>query len=113
MKWSADGEYLDISFIPPFGTEGETGRNKVEVVLQTRDPAIDSDLAWQDVRVLADSLLDPKAPLNIGTVGQHLVGQAPQRIVPEVLGLGRIAPPLPSPGLLGLLGLLAPLEQST
>ena len=34
----------------------ETGRNKVELVLQTRDPAIDSDLAWRDERVLASGL---------------------------------------------------------
>ncbi|HBO79265.1 MAG TPA: hypothetical protein DD502_14055, partial [Cupriavidus sp.] len=34
----------------------------------------------------------------------HLVGQAPQRIVPEVLGLGRIAPPAAVTGAIGAIG---------
>ena len=34
----------------------ETGRNSIELVLQTRDPAIDSDLAWSDVAKLANGL---------------------------------------------------------
>ena len=43
MKWPLDSEYQDISFPPPLGQGGETGRNKVELVLQTRDPALDTD----------------------------------------------------------------------
>ncbi len=57
MKFPLDSEYQDISFIPPFGLSGETGRNRVELVLQTRDPALDSDLAWSDSKVLASNVV--------------------------------------------------------
>jgi hypothetical protein len=59
MQFPLDSEYQDISFPPQFGQTGETGRNKVELLLQTRDPAIDSDLAWSDVSVLASTLVAP------------------------------------------------------
>jgi hypothetical protein len=59
MQFPLDSEYQDISFIPLPGQTAETGRNKVELVLQTRDPALDTDLAWSDVKVLASSLLTP------------------------------------------------------
>jgi hypothetical protein len=55
MKFPLDSPYQDVSFIPPFGQSGETGRNRVELVLQTRDPALDSDLAWRDKQVLSSS----------------------------------------------------------
>ena len=58
MQFPADSPFQDISPIPLPGTTGETGRNKIELVLQTRDPALDTDLAWSDVQVLASSLLD-------------------------------------------------------
>jgi hypothetical protein len=64
MKFPIDSEYQDISFIPPFGTEGESGRNSVELVLQTRDPNIDSDLAWSDEKVLASGILGAPAPAS-------------------------------------------------
>lgn len=52
MKYTVDSDYLMVSFANgPF----ETGRNRVELVLQTRDPQIDSDLAWQDHSTLATS----------------------------------------------------------
>jgi hypothetical protein len=54
-----ESAFQDISPIPLPGTTGETGRNKIELVLQTRDPALDTDLAWSDVQVLASSLLAP------------------------------------------------------
>jgi hypothetical protein len=57
LKFPLDSEYLDISFEPsPFATP-EAGQNRVELVLQTRDPAIDSDLEWSDVNVLGSSLV--------------------------------------------------------
>ncbi len=59
MKFPTDSEYQGISFIPFPGQAVETGRNKIEVVLQTRDPAIDSDLAWTDQKVLTSALLAP------------------------------------------------------
>ncbi|MCG6875314.1 MAG: hypothetical protein LJE97_09520, partial [Betaproteobacteria bacterium] len=59
MKWPLDSEYQDVSFIPPFGQSGESGRNRVELVLQTRDPNLDTDLAWSDVKVLSSSVPTP------------------------------------------------------
>jgi hypothetical protein len=35
----------------------ESGRNRFELVVQTRDPAIDSDLAWRDLRVLSTGVV--------------------------------------------------------
>lgn len=49
---TAESPYADISFQPGIGQGSENGRNRVELVLQTRDPAIDSDLAWSDRAVL-------------------------------------------------------------
>ena len=54
MKFPIDSEFADISFIP--GTH-ETGRNRVELVLQTRDPAIDSDLAWSDAGTVSPAVI--------------------------------------------------------
>ncbi len=52
MKYTVDSDYLFVSFANgPF----ETGRNRVELVLQTRDKNIDSDLAWTDHSTLATS----------------------------------------------------------
>jgi hypothetical protein len=83
MKFPIDSEYQDISFIPPFGQEGETGRNKVELVLQTRDPNLDTDLAWSDVAVLSSSLVAP--PLATGpVVGPAVVSAEPVRRVAGV-----------------------------
>ncbi|SFJ50407.1 hypothetical protein SAMN04515648_4347 [Phyllobacterium sp. CL33Tsu] len=64
MKFPTDSEYQDISFIPLPGQAVETGRNKVELVLQTRDPAIDSDLAWIDQKVLTSAILAPVAGIG-------------------------------------------------
>lgn len=55
----ADGPYTNVSVVPPPGAALESGRNRVELVLQTRDPAIDSDLAWSDMSTLASSLAVP------------------------------------------------------
>lgn len=46
----------------------ESGRNRLEVVLQTRDPSIVSDLAWSDAGVLLSTLIDPAAAGVSGTV---------------------------------------------
>jgi hypothetical protein len=73
MKFPIDSEYQDISVPPPLGTGGETGRNKVELVLQTRDPALDTDLAWSDVKVLASSVVAPVS----GGLAVAEVGSAP------------------------------------
>jgi hypothetical protein len=79
MKWPLDSEYQDVSFIPPFGIGGETGRNKVELVLQTRDPNLDTDLAWSDLKVLASSMVAPVSGggLVLGTAGAAPLGLQP------------------------------------
>lgn len=52
MRLQNDSAYENISFVPRPGEEIESGRNRVELVLQQRDAALDSDLAWSDVAVL-------------------------------------------------------------
>jgi hypothetical protein len=64
MQFPMESPFQDGSPIPVLGVTGETGRNKIELVLQTRDPALDSDLAWSDVQVLASSLLAPAAAIG-------------------------------------------------
>ncbi len=58
MLFPVDSEYQDISIIPG---PHETGRNRVELVLQTRDPSIDSDLAWEDSSILASHVVGAEA----------------------------------------------------
>jgi hypothetical protein len=88
MMFPIDSEYQDISFVPPFGASGESGRNSVELVLQTRDPNIDSDLAWSDAQVLASSVLGTPAPPSpippvVSPVGS-VVGGVPSVARPTV-----------------------------
>lgn len=67
MKFPVESEFLNISFMPPLGSTPEAGRNKAELVLQVRDQAMDSDLAWSDFKVLASTLLPaPAAPPGAG-----------------------------------------------
>ena len=47
------GHFIDSVFIGLL----DTGRNRFELVLQTRDPAIDSDLAWSDKKVLDSAVI--------------------------------------------------------
>jgi hypothetical protein len=56
----ADSPYASapLGRVPP-GMTVEMGDNRVELVLQTRDPAIDSDLAWRDEGVLATGPAQP------------------------------------------------------
>jgi hypothetical protein len=54
MKFPVDSEYQNISFL--HGPH-ETGRNRVELVLQTRDPGMDSDLAWEDTAILKSAVI--------------------------------------------------------
>ncbi len=75
MAFPLDSVYQDISFSAGMGQAVETGRNKVELVLQAQEPALDSDLAWSDVRVLSSNLVGPVAGGIIGgaaTTGDHL-----------------------------------------
>jgi hypothetical protein len=54
-----ESDYADISFVPPLGVAQETGRNRMELVLQTRDASLATDLGWEDTAVLASG---PAAP---------------------------------------------------
>jgi len=74
MKFPVDSEYEGISFVPFPGQPTESGRNKFELVLQTRDPTIDSDLAWSDVSVLASSTVAPSGGGLLGT-GDAILAQ--------------------------------------
>lgn len=67
MTASNDGDYQGLS--TPQNAQ-EKGRNRVELVLQTCDPAIGSDLGWEDSVILAN----------------HVVGAVP----PTVPGIGNL-----------------------
>jgi hypothetical protein len=86
MKFPMDSEFVGISFIQ--GTH-ETGRNRVELVLQTRDPAINSDLAWSDAGTVSTAVLGATdgsssgAVVNPGGIFAQSVTAAPDgRTVP-------------------------------
>ena len=73
MQFTLDSEYQDVSFVPPPGSLGETGRNKVDLVLQTRDPNINSDLAWSDFTVLLSTVVAPIGAATTSPIGNPLV----------------------------------------
>lgn len=54
MKFDRDSPYLGVSFV---NGPHDTGRNRVELVMQTRDPQLDTDLAWEDFRVLKSAVI--------------------------------------------------------
>jgi len=58
MKYNVDSPYLSVSF--PNDPQ-DYGRNRFELVLQTRDAAIDSDLAWRDQQVLDSAVIGGSA----------------------------------------------------
>ena len=45
-------------------TNTETGKNRVELVLQTRDPLFDSDMAWVDTDIPLNSVISVKLPIQ-------------------------------------------------
>ncbi len=72
MKSPQESPYQNISFTGP-GALQEDGRNRAELVLQFRDPGIDSDLAWSDVSVLQSSIV----PQPATTTGPGRFGAVP------------------------------------
>jgi hypothetical protein len=88
MTYTNDSAHLNISFVPPPGTVLESGRNKIELVLQTRSASIDSDLAWSDVQTLASSLALPP-----GAVVESTPGFLVQRGAGGAEGAGAASPP--------------------
>ena len=104
---------------PPGLPPRETGRNKLELVLQTRDPALDSDLAWRDERVLASGLASPQPGLRQPILPSPLFNQPASPAPTEVTRPGHLGQAQVfhtelqierRPGLLpdGVLGLLEP-----
>jgi hypothetical protein len=73
MTYTNDSTHLNISFIPPGGSVLESGRNKMELVLQTRSASLDSDLAWSDAATLASSLALPPGATVESTPGMVVV----------------------------------------
>jgi hypothetical protein len=90
----AESPYADMSPRPGFGSTGETGRNRVELVLQTRDPALDSDLAWTDSAVLGSGLVGtaPADGPGLGPIPINPIG--PPVVPPEVLNPGGTVQPV-------------------
>jgi hypothetical protein len=93
MKFPGDSEYQDISFI--HGAH-ETGRNRVELVLQTRSADLPSDLAWRDVSTLASAIVappgapttDPFPGLDVGVFSETAARAAEGRTVTTRAGGG-------------------------
>ena len=54
MKYNVESAHLFLSLS---NEPKDTGRNRFELVLQTRDPNIDSDLAWSDHKVLETAII--------------------------------------------------------
>jgi hypothetical protein len=63
MRFPNESEYLDISYLQGLH---ETGRNRMELVLQTRDPQLDSDLAWEDESILVSEIVGGPSAGGIG-----------------------------------------------
>jgi hypothetical protein len=95
-SFNTDSARIGISFPPVAGTVLESGRNKIELVLQTRDPAMDSDLAWNDVAVLASSLALPPGA-KVETAG----GVTPLRPLAPPVTVTRVPNVVTRPGTLG------------
>jgi len=64
---TSESPHADISFVG-LGVAAELGRNRMELVLQMRDETIDSDLAWEDMKVLAEGPADPNAAAITATI---------------------------------------------
>ncbi|MGB5560264.1 MAG: hypothetical protein WBN04_19900 [Paracoccaceae bacterium] len=54
MKFNVESPLIGMS---PAQGPFDTGRNRFELVLQSRDPAINSDLAWSDTRTLDSAVI--------------------------------------------------------
>ncbi len=60
MQFPGDSPFQnDVPFTNPLF---ETGRNRVEVVLQEQEAGIDSELGWRDVKVLAGGVVGADTP---------------------------------------------------
>jgi hypothetical protein len=107
MTYTNDSAHLGISFVPPPGSTLESGRNKFELVLQTRSQSIDSDLAWSDVQTLASALALPPGATVESTPGGPLVRGAAAAAAPSLFD----ADALPAPAQVTRSGSLGELQR--
>jgi hypothetical protein len=69
IDFRVDSPYVELSPVPPLGG-GETGRNRIEIALQSRDGELaSSDLGWHDDPSVApvSGLLDPPGGAPAGS----------------------------------------------
>ncbi|EPX77574.1 hypothetical protein [Litoreibacter arenae] len=71
LNYKVDSPYLNVSFRDD---PKDTGRNRFELVLQSRDPAIDSDLAWEDTKLLDSAIVGGASGGIVVTPGPGTVG---------------------------------------
>jgi hypothetical protein len=88
-----ESPYIGISPGPGIGQFAETGRNRVELVLQTRDAVIDSDLAWSDHSMLGSGMLGQTTTVAPAPVVSPLNPLGPQ-VVPFQPGVIQPVNPL-------------------
>ncbi|WP_299609701.1 hypothetical protein [uncultured Tateyamaria sp.] len=55
VPWVSRSPVTGVPYYPP--EDRDTGRNRFELVLQTRPQGIDSDLSWTDFRILASAIV--------------------------------------------------------
>jgi hypothetical protein len=90
MQFPGDSPFQNVFYSnPPF----ETGRNRVEVVLQAQDEGVDSELGWRDVKVLVEAVVggiqpDPGGG-NFGVIRPDAVIARDRSIIADNLSGGR------------------------
>lgn len=82
-RWTPDEPQYAEDRVPGSQGRQETGRNRVQLVLQLRDPEIDSDLGWSDASVLASGVLQavPSLPVVLPTPTAAPSGEAPTPVI--------------------------------
>ncbi|WP_299848344.1 hypothetical protein [uncultured Roseovarius sp.] len=86
-----DSSYQNVSLINgPF----ETGRNRVELVLQQQNPGIESDLGWEDVKVLKQHVVGEEDDPGTGPVITTTPDLGPVVTNPGLAGGGFTAAPV-------------------
>jgi hypothetical protein len=90
LDFTRDSAFQNVSFVNgPF----ETGRNRVEIVLQEQEDGIDSDLGWRDVSVLHQHVVgEDDAPGDGPILTPTPVDPLPGRVVRPRAG-GRVSLP--------------------
>ncbi|MEO3413802.1 hypothetical protein AAFO92_03985 [Roseovarius sp. CAU 1744] len=91
LHYTRDSAYQGLSFLNgPF----ETGRNRVEMVLQEQQPGMDSDLGWEDVSILAQHVVGEEEEEEED--GGPVITVRPD-LDPSIIDTGRITDRVPEP----------------